>query len=162
MEEVIINMKSQIYKLKNVFLVVGLAVLLAGCNLTSGGDEVDESATDTQVEKQATAGESEESKEGDENGGAMEKDSNEGGSYTLSEVAEHDSEDDCWLAIEGKVYDVTEYAASGKHGGGDAILLGCGTDATELYNDRPNGSGAHSEKARSFLPNYEIGDVVEE
>src|SRR3989344_6131265 len=79
--------------------------------------------------------------------------------YSLPEVAQHSVGTDCWIAIEGKVYDVTSFIASQKHPGKDAILQGCGKDATELYNNRPNGSGAHSDKARSFLPNYYIGDL---
>ena len=78
-------------------------------------------------------------------------------SYTLAEVSIHNRADNCWQVIEGKVYDVTSFIANKKHPGGEAILLGCGKDATELYNDRPNESGAHSERARSLLKDYEIG-----
>lgn len=79
-------------------------------------------------------------------------------SYTLAEVSAHSTKEDCWLAIEGKVYDVSAFVD--KHGGGEAILMGCGKDATELFNNRPNDKGAHSDKARSFLPNFEIGTLV--
>ena len=82
--------------------------------------------------------------------------------YTLAQVAEHDTPADCWLALSGKVYDVTAFIASGKHGGGDAILQGCGKDATELYETRPMGSGTpHSDVARSYLPNFEIGTLAQ-
>lgn len=77
--------------------------------------------------------------------------------YTLSEISGHDNEDSCWIAIESKVYDVTDFISS--HPGGEAILMGCGSDATELYNDRPNESGAHSDRARSLLPDYYIGEL---
>lgn len=78
--------------------------------------------------------------------------------YQLSEIAQHETRSDCWLAIEGKVYDVTEFVAGGLHPGKLAILLGCGKDATELFNTRPMGSGtAHSTTARKILPEYEIG-----
>lgn len=79
--------------------------------------------------------------------------------YTLSQVAEHATKESCWLAIEGKVYDVTSYVGSGFHPGKEAILAGCGKDATELFNNRPNGSGSHSEKARGFLPKFLIGEI---
>lgn len=82
--------------------------------------------------------------------------------YTLVEVEAHATGEDCWMAVDGKVYDITEFIAGGKHGGGDAVLEGCGKDATELYNTRPMGSGTpHSEMARGFLENYYIGDLVE-
>ncbi|WP_204282235.1 cytochrome b5-like heme/steroid binding domain-containing protein [Serratia marcescens] len=29
--------------------------------------------------------------------------------FTLEQVAEHHSPDDCWMAIHGKVYDLTPY-----------------------------------------------------
>lgn len=82
--------------------------------------------------------------------------------YTLTQVAEHAQQDNCWLAIEGQVYDVTPFVASGFHPGKAAILDGCGKDATELFNTRPMGSKtAHSEKARSMLGKYLIGNLAQ-
>ena len=79
--------------------------------------------------------------------------------YTLEEIALHNKPEDCWLLVENKVYDVTNFIASGNHGGGDAILAGCGIDATQLFNTRPMGSNTpHSDKARSFLPSFYIGE----
>lgn len=82
--------------------------------------------------------------------------------YTLQDLAKHaNPPDDCWIAIEGKVYDVSGFAAAG-HGGGEAVYQGCGTDATKLYQTRPMGSGTpHSDKANDLLPNFYIGDLVE-
>jgi predicted heme/steroid binding protein len=51
--------------------------------------------------------------------------------FTLAEVAKHNSEDSCWMAIGGKVYDVTTFIAA--HPGGDIIMEGAGIDATELF-----------------------------
>ncbi len=79
--------------------------------------------------------------------------------YTLADVSAHASPEDCWLAIDGKVYDVTGYIEKGIHPGGEAILFGCGKDATEIFKNRPNGSGSHSEKAFGFLENFYIGDL---
>lgn len=81
--------------------------------------------------------------------------------FTLAQVAEHPDKNSCWLALEGKVYDVTPFVASGLHPGKEAILQGCGKDATELFNNRPNESGAHSERARSMLPKYLIGELAQ-
>lgn len=78
---------------------------------------------------------------------------------TLETIAMHDTPEDCWFAVEGKVYDVSPYIASGKHPGDEAILLGCGKDATEMFNSRPGDGTSHSEKARSFLPTFQIGEL---
>lgn len=48
--------------------------------------------------------------------------------YTLKQVAQHSSEDDCWTVYKGIVYDVTEYAKV--HPGGKKIFLGKGKDCT--------------------------------
>ncbi|MBN2517387.1 MAG: cytochrome b5 domain-containing protein [Candidatus Altiarchaeota archaeon] len=78
--------------------------------------------------------------------------------YTIGEISAHDSREDCWLLISGKVYDVTDFIQS--HPGGTAILEGCGKDATSLYETKPMGSGTpHSEDARARLPDYYIGDL---
>ncbi len=79
-------------------------------------------------------------------------------SFPIEEITLHNSQEDCWLLIDDKVYDVTKMIDG--HAGGEAILQGCGIDATELYNTRPMGSGtSHSDKARSYLPNFYIGDL---
>lgn len=81
--------------------------------------------------------------------------------YTLKEVAVHNSEKDCWMAIEGKVYNVTEFIP--KHPGGKAIIGGCGKDATTLFNERPtNNKGPHPAQARELLNGFYIGDLKQE
>lgn len=42
--------------------------------------------------------------------------------YEMEEVQKHNTEDDCWLVIGGKVYDVTTYLP--EHPGGADIMLG--------------------------------------
>ena len=48
--------------------------------------------------------------------------------YTRSEVAKHNKENDAWLIVKGKVYDITEYVED--HPGGNSILNDAGGDAT--------------------------------
>jgi cytochrome b involved in lipid metabolism len=58
------------------------------------------------------------------------------------------------------VYDVTKFIEASKHPGGEAIVEGCGKDATVLFATRPMGSGTpHSEKAYGFLTSFYIGDL---
>lgn len=75
------------------------------------------------------------------------------------ELASHNSQDNCWLAVNGKVYDVTKYIAS--HPGGAAeIIRYCGQDATQAFAtmNKANSSG-HSQTARDLLANYYIGEL---
>lgn len=52
--------------------------------------------------------------------------------YTWREVEKHNTKDDCWIVLEGKVYDVTDYIQ--RHPGGSAIILkNAGTDCTEKF-----------------------------
>ena len=44
--------------------------------------------------------------------------------FTREEIERHDKEDDCWILIDGKVYDVTSVLAW--HPGGKAAILGHG------------------------------------
>ena len=55
-----------------------------------------------------------------------------GGHISRDELAKHHKHGDAWIALNGRVYDVTKYAAI--HPGGKKIALGYGKDATELYN----------------------------
>lgn len=81
---------------------------------------------------------------------------------TLTEIAQHARKEDCWFAVGDKVYDVTPFIAKGIHPGGEAILEGCGKDATMLYETRPMGSGTpHSAKARESLEQFEIGILAQ-
>ena len=51
---------------------------------------------------------------------------------SLQELEKHGSPSDCWIAIDGNVYDVTDYWRS--HPGGVLILAGAGTDATVMFH----------------------------
>lgn len=44
---------------------------------------------------------------------------------TIAEVKKHSSEDDCWIIIHGKVYDVTKFIDN--HPGGDILVDVAGT-----------------------------------
>ena len=78
---------------------------------------------------------------------------------TLNKVALHATATDCWMAINGNVYDATAYIASREHPGGAEILKGCGTDATSLYDARPADGKPHSANAREELQQYYIGTL---
>ncbi|WFD33466.1 hypothetical protein MCUN1_000279 [Malassezia cuniculi] len=70
-----------------------------------------------------------------------------------AELQEHKSENDLWLLIDGKVYDVTKFIS--EHPGGDEVLITeGGRDATEPYEDV-----GHSEDAYDILKTLLIGEI---
>jgi cytochrome b involved in lipid metabolism len=80
--------------------------------------------------------------------------------YTLADVSPHSKAEDCWIVIEGNVYDMTPYIQKQLHPGGAAILFGCGKDATAVFNMRPKDKTAHSQNARNILKDYFLGALA--
>lgn len=76
--------------------------------------------------------------------------------YTWQDVAKHNTAEDCWVSLNGKVYNITNWMDS--HPGGKEILqLVAGRDisiAFDCYHPFTN-------KAREVLPKFEIGTVVD-
>jgi nitrate reductase (NAD(P)H) len=73
--------------------------------------------------------------------------------YTMDEVAKHDTEDSAWFVMEGGVYDATRYLKD-HPGGAASIVMNSGGDATEDF------LAIHSAKAKGMLEEYFIGDLV--
>ncbi|KAL5333632.1 FMN-dependent dehydrogenase-domain-containing protein [Aspergillus crustosus] len=54
--------------------------------------------------------------------------------FRLSDIRNHQTESDCWIAIHGNVYNVTKFL--GRHPGGKAVILQhAGTDATAAFEE---------------------------
>jgi cytochrome b involved in lipid metabolism len=51
--------------------------------------------------------------------------------FTLEEIQSHNKKTDCWIAYNGKIYDVTEYIPF-HPGGSGQLMRGAGKDASEL------------------------------
>merc|ERR1719295_947266 len=49
----------------------------------------------------------------------------------MKEVKKHNTREDCWMVLNGHVFDITKYVPY--HPGGDEILKGKGRDATVLF-----------------------------
>tara|TARA_B100000482_G_scaffold98748_1_gene71107 strand:- start:1547 stop:4120 length:2574 start_codon:yes stop_codon:yes gene_type:complete len=72
--------------------------------------------------------------------------------YRMKEIEQHDSEDDAWILIKDRVFDVNRYISEGLHPGGNAsITMNAGTDATEDFE------AVHSAKAWNQLEAFAIG-----
>lgn len=78
--------------------------------------------------------------------------------FTLAQIAPHDRATDCWMAIDGQVYDLTPYLP--RHPADDEVLLAwCGREASEAYRTKTRGR-PHSARADGLLPPYRIGSVA--
>ncbi|OZJ04561.1 hypothetical protein BZG36_02702 [Bifiguratus adelaidae] len=73
--------------------------------------------------------------------------------YTVDEVAKHNTAESAWLIIHGKIYDVTRFLD--EHPGGKKVLLrAAGTDASKQFDQFHNAA-----IMAKFGPGLEIGTV---
>lgn len=73
---------------------------------------------------------------------------------TREEVAKHNTREDCWIIISGKVYDITDWAPHHPGGAGIARMY-AGRDGTAEFGDY------HSAKAVRHMAHFCLGDLVE-
>ena len=143
--------------LKKLMLVGVAGVVLSGCSLLGESGETAPAAMESEPTEAMMEAESESmmKDESMDEGAMMEEGMME---YTIADVAEHNTVDDCWVIVNDTVHDVSTFAQSGKHPGGD-ISGACGTDATEMFFNRPNGT-AHSQEAQDYLATMKLGTVA--
>lgn len=80
-----------------------------------------------------------------------------GRTFSAAELARHASPGDCWIAVEGGVYDVGAYA--GSHPAPPRVLTDwCGKDATRAFADKGAGR-PHSPEAREALEALRVGSL---
>lgn len=73
--------------------------------------------------------------------------------YTLDDVSKHKDRSNCWIVIEGNVYDVGRFLD--EHPGGEEVILElAGMDATEGFDQI-----GHSDDARDLLKTMLIGHL---
>ncbi|PKI62463.1 hypothetical protein CRG98_017087 [Punica granatum] len=73
--------------------------------------------------------------------------------FTMQEASQHSSKDDCWIVVDGKVYDVSSYLDE-HPGGDDVVLAATGKDATDDFED-----AGHSREAMELLETFCIGEL---
>lgn len=71
-------------------------------------------------------------------------------SYTIGQVATHNTAADCWVAVDGKVYDVTEWQQL-HPGGAQRITNLCGTDGTAAFRDQHGSASRPNENLAKYL-----------
>ncbi|KAJ3361845.1 hypothetical protein HDU91_003702 [Kappamyces sp. JEL0680] len=77
------------------------------------------------------------------------------GVYDWQEVSKHNQKDDCWVVIDNKIYDLTDFL--NMHPGGVAsILAHAGTDVTGLFYD------IHSEDTHMLKAAFVLGTLASE
>jgi len=74
---------------------------------------------------------------------------------SLTELAKHALPDNCWMAIRGKVYDVSAYLPE-HPSRPDLVFPWCGKEATVAYDTKTKGR-PHSAYADELLARYRIG-----
>jgi cytochrome b involved in lipid metabolism len=79
--------------------------------------------------------------------------------YSLKDVASHNTAGDCWMAIHGKVYDITTYLPE-HPSRPEVIERWCGKEASEAYATKTRGR-PHSQEADRQLESYLIGRLTE-
>jgi cytochrome b involved in lipid metabolism len=75
-------------------------------------------------------------------------------SYTREEVAKHNSPEDCWVIIDGGVYNLTEWHME-HPGGSDILMENGGGDASDMFE-----AIGHSEEAIDTRETFRIGDLA--
>lgn len=78
---------------------------------------------------------------------------------SLDEVKKHNQPNDCWLIIDKKVYNVSDYK---DHPGGKKLIENfCGQDATNAFNTKGIKNKPRSTQALLILENFYLGVLNE-
>ncbi|MFT4216402.1 MAG: cytochrome b5-like heme/steroid binding domain-containing protein [Micropruina sp.] len=75
--------------------------------------------------------------------------------FSLADVAKHNTKDDCWAAVDGGVYDLTSWISL-HPGGPDKIVPLCGTDATTAFRNQHDSQS----KPNDQLAQFRVGDLA--
>jgi hypothetical protein len=79
--------------------------------------------------------------------------------FTIDDVSEHNTPDDCWVVFEDSVYDLSEYLPD--HDRFMDIREWCGLDMTEDFKTKAGAGRDHKEFSYGLLEEYYIGELVE-
>jgi delta8-fatty-acid desaturase len=75
--------------------------------------------------------------------------------YTMAEVSKHSKKDDCWIILDGRVYDITRFIDRHPGGVGPVVNM-AGKDATDVFENY------HAARVyKTMLPTYLIGECLD-
>jgi cytochrome b involved in lipid metabolism len=72
--------------------------------------------------------------------------------FAFTELSKHKSLTDCWISLDTKVYDITNYVPT--HPGGNEIKKGCGK---KLDGTRHQGPAFKTDEIKNLVKKYQIG-----
>lgn len=76
------------------------------------------------------------------------------GTYSMTDVRQHATTASCWSAINGSVYDLTDWI--NRHPGGSYVIIGlCGSDGSAAYNGQHGGQ----QRPQYYLSLLKIGSL---
>lgn len=128
---------------KIIWIIVIIILLVLGYFYFKGSDSKIENQN-TNIENQTIVENTENSQE-----------TGEVKIITMAELQSHNSKEDCWTDIGGKVYDLTKFVSQ-HPGGEDSIAKICGKDGTEVFNAQHGGG----QMQQDVLTQLYIGDLA--
>ncbi|MDO8647478.1 MAG: cytochrome b5-like heme/steroid binding domain-containing protein [Candidatus Diapherotrites archaeon] len=128
-------------------LLLSAALLLSGCAITLNPKDIELSQTPV---NSGSAGSINSGISQDQNPQIFQV------TLTLAEVAKHNKAGDCWMAINGKVLDLSGFT---NHPSGLTYAPYCGTDATQAYGNKGGGGPPHSSTADAMMQSFFIGNL---
>lgn len=75
--------------------------------------------------------------------------------YTMADVAKRNTQAECWVVIDNRVYDLTDWIRQHPGGSGSIRSL-CGTDGTSQFTSQHGGAG----RPTSTLNGYYLGPLA--
>lgn len=74
------------------------------------------------------------------------------GTYSMTDIRQHGTTSSCWSAINGSVYDLTDWI--NRHPGGSSVIVAlCGVDGSAAYNGQHGGQ----QRPQYYLALFKIG-----
>lgn len=79
---------------------------------------------------------------------------------SLEELRKHNTEADCWMAIDGSVYDMSKYIKLHNQECKQIKFVDyCGVDASDVWKRKESGKSQHKKKSYRSLEKAKIGQL---